>query len=128
MSPHHSDQMSQRSQVSRVALFLSRSKVLSESVSDSVSDKVTYSGQLKMTNIRYGRNCGVTLLTNGGFPCKQPNGCLGSGRGDGGGGSPLSGAHGLKSGTVFNQRRPSHNLKAVFGAIRRKGKKFGELP
>ena len=30
MSPHHSDQMSQRSQVSRVALFLSSSKVLSQ--------------------------------------------------------------------------------------------------
>ena len=37
MSPHHSDQMSQRSQVSRVALFLSSSKVLSESVSGSRS-------------------------------------------------------------------------------------------
>ena len=38
MSSHLSDQMSQRSQVSRVALFLSSSKVLSELV----SDKVTY--------------------------------------------------------------------------------------
>ena len=51
MFPHHSDQMSQRSQVSRVALCMSISKVLSESVSQSVSDKVTYilscSGQLK---------------------------------------------------------------------------------
>ena len=44
MSPHHSDQMSQRSQVSRVALCMSKVKVLSvsQSVSSSVSDKVTY--------------------------------------------------------------------------------------
>ena len=63
-----------------------------------------------MTNIRYGRNCGVTLLTNGGFPCKQPNGCSGSGRGDGGGGSPLSGAHGLKSGDV----QGSHEIEFSF--------------
>ena len=53
MSPHHSDQMSQRSQVSRAALCMSKSKV-AQSVSQSVSDKVTYwavrlsSGQLKI--------------------------------------------------------------------------------
>ena len=42
MYPHHSDQMSQKSQVSRVALCMSISKVLSDSVTQSVSDKVTY--------------------------------------------------------------------------------------
>ena len=41
MSPHHSDQMSQRSQVSRVALCMSKVKVLS--VSQSVSQSVTRS-------------------------------------------------------------------------------------
>ena len=51
MPPHHSDQMSQRLQVSRAALCLSKSK--SGSVSQWVSDMVTYwavrlsSGQLK---------------------------------------------------------------------------------
>ena len=48
MSPYHSDQMSQRLQVSRVALCISKVKVpsvsqsVSQSVSESVSDKVTY--------------------------------------------------------------------------------------
>ena len=45
MFPHHCDQMFQRSQVSRVALYVKKQKVahsLSESVSQSVSDKVTY--------------------------------------------------------------------------------------
>ena len=53
MFPHHSDQMSQRSQVSRVALCMSKVKVLSvsESVSESVSQwqgrLLSCSGQLK---------------------------------------------------------------------------------
>ena len=42
MSPHHSDQMSQRSQVSRVALCMSKVKV-THSVSDWVSESVTRS-------------------------------------------------------------------------------------
>ena len=44
MSPHYSDQMSQRSQMSLVALCMSKVKVLwvSEWVSQWVSDKVTY--------------------------------------------------------------------------------------
>ena len=37
MSPHHSDQMSQRSQVSRVALWMTISKVLSDWVTESVT-------------------------------------------------------------------------------------------
>ena len=41
MSPHHSDQMSQWSQVSRIALCMSKVKV-SQSVTELVSDKVTY--------------------------------------------------------------------------------------
>ena len=41
MSSHHSDQMSQTSQVSRVTLLLCFQKV-SQSVSEWVSDKVTY--------------------------------------------------------------------------------------
>ena len=41
MSPHHSNQMSQRSQISWVALFMSISKV--PSVSESVSESVTRS-------------------------------------------------------------------------------------
>ena len=54
MSPHHSDQMSQRSHVSRVALCKSKVKVLwvSESVSQWVSEwqghLLSCSGQLKM--------------------------------------------------------------------------------
>ena len=45
MFPHHSDQMSHRSQVSRVALCMSKSKggSVSESVSQSVSQSVTRS-------------------------------------------------------------------------------------
>ena len=44
MSPHHSDQMFQRSQVSRVVLCMSKVKVLWVSlwVNEWVSDKVTY--------------------------------------------------------------------------------------
>ena len=38
MSPHHSDQMSQWSQVSRIALYMAKVKVTDLSV----SDKVTY--------------------------------------------------------------------------------------
>ena len=56
MSPHHSDQMSQWSQVSRIALCMSKVKV-SESVSEWVSESVSEwqghllscSGQLKTT-------------------------------------------------------------------------------
>ena len=45
MSPHHSDQMSQWSQVSRIALCMAKVNVtqaMSDSVSQWVSDKVTY--------------------------------------------------------------------------------------
>ena len=41
MFPHHSDQMSQRSQVSRIALCMAKVKV-TDWVTESVSDKVTY--------------------------------------------------------------------------------------
>ena len=41
MFPHYSDQMSQWSQVSRIALCMAKVKV-SELVSELVSDKVTY--------------------------------------------------------------------------------------
>ena len=41
MSPHHSDQMSQWSQVSRIALCMAKVNV-SKWISQSVSDKVTY--------------------------------------------------------------------------------------
>ena len=59
MSPHHSDQMSQRSQVSRVALCMSNVKVLSVTqwLSDSVSDKVTCSGQQKSTQSTFIKTC-----------------------------------------------------------------------
>ena len=54
MFPHHCDQMSQRSLVSRVALWCQKTKggSVSQWVSESVSDKVTYWAvrwQLKMT-------------------------------------------------------------------------------
>ena len=58
MFPHHSDQMSQRSQVSRVTLCMSISKVLSEWVSESViqwqGHLLSCSGQLKI-NINFPR-------------------------------------------------------------------------
>ena len=59
MSHHHSDQMSQRSQVSRVALCMSNVKVLSVTqwLSDSVSDKVTCSGQQKSTQSTFIKTC-----------------------------------------------------------------------
>ena len=49
MSSHHSDQMSQRSQVSRVALWMTISKVLSESVSQWQGHLLSCSGQLRRT-------------------------------------------------------------------------------
>ena len=51
MSPHHSDQISQRSQVSRVALCMSKIKVLwvSQSVSERQGHLLSCFGQLKTT-------------------------------------------------------------------------------
>ena len=48
MSSHHSDQMSQRSQVSRVALWMTISKVLSQWLSQWQGHLLSCSGQLKI--------------------------------------------------------------------------------
>ena len=47
MSPHHTDQMSQWSQVSRIALCMAKVNV-SQSVSDLLSHLLSCSGQLKI--------------------------------------------------------------------------------